>query len=198
MNRICGIYKITSPTGKIYIGQSVNINKRIGHYKCASCKEQVKLYHSIKKHGWSKHQFEILCECDKTELNDLEKHYIKFYDTFNTEHGLNLSDGGHTTKFTKESREKISKSKLGKKRPKSVRKKISKFKLGKKTHPNFKYSPHEYEIYNNSNELVYKFKLNVKKKLKELNLPLTTFSESYRNNTKIKHKIYMGWYMVKL
>lgn len=27
--KICGIYKITSPSGKIYIGQSIDIKRRI-------------------------------------------------------------------------------------------------------------------------------------------------------------------------
>jgi predicted GIY-YIG superfamily endonuclease len=30
------IYKITNPTGKIYIGQSVNINKRFNSYYSAN------------------------------------------------------------------------------------------------------------------------------------------------------------------
>ena len=42
MNKICGIYKITSPTGKIYIGQSANIKSRITNYKNARCKCQQK------------------------------------------------------------------------------------------------------------------------------------------------------------
>ena len=29
---ICGIYKITSPTGRIYIGQSKNIKQRFRDY----------------------------------------------------------------------------------------------------------------------------------------------------------------------
>ena len=73
---ICGIYKITSPSGKIYIGQSNNINDRISQYKRKKCKQQTILYRSIKKHGWDKHIFEILCQCDSEKLNELEK-YIK-------------------------------------------------------------------------------------------------------------------------
>lgn len=34
-----GIYKITSPTGKIYIGQSKNIPDRIKRYKGLRCKK---------------------------------------------------------------------------------------------------------------------------------------------------------------
>ena len=51
MDRICGIYKITSPSGKIYIGQSKDINLRIIYYKNARCKCQQKLYYSILKYG---------------------------------------------------------------------------------------------------------------------------------------------------
>lgn len=33
MNKLIGIYKITSPTDRIYIGQSKDINKRFNSYK---------------------------------------------------------------------------------------------------------------------------------------------------------------------
>jgi group I intron endonuclease len=89
-----GIYKITSPTNKVYIGQSVNIEKRILSYKNERCKSQPRLLRSIKKHGWDKHKFEILCQCLENELNGLEKYYIDLYQTFNNENGLNIRDGG--------------------------------------------------------------------------------------------------------
>ena len=47
---ICGIYKITSPTGKIYVGLSVNTHKRWSKYKRLECINQRKLYNSFKKH----------------------------------------------------------------------------------------------------------------------------------------------------
>jgi group I intron endonuclease len=107
MNKICGIYKITSPTGKIYIGQSANIKSRITNYKNARCKCQQKLYHSIIKYGWDIHIFELIHECQESELNDLEAYYIKLYDTFNTEHGLNLTTGGDHYKMSDETKLKI-------------------------------------------------------------------------------------------
>ena len=70
-----GIYKITSPSGKIYIGQSVNIANRLSKYKNANCKTQRVLYNSIIKYGWKAHKFEVLCECDIIELNDKERYY---------------------------------------------------------------------------------------------------------------------------
>jgi group I intron endonuclease len=47
-----GIYKITNPKGKIYIGQSVDIEKRKYYYQALHCKKQTMLYNSIKKYGW--------------------------------------------------------------------------------------------------------------------------------------------------
>ena len=47
-----GIYKIVSPSEKIYIGQSINIEKRWEkNYKTLKCKTQTKLYNSLKKYG---------------------------------------------------------------------------------------------------------------------------------------------------
>ena len=44
----CGIYKITSPTGRVYIGQSTAIEKRFNDYaRYTSCHRQVRLYASL-------------------------------------------------------------------------------------------------------------------------------------------------------
>jgi len=198
MNKICGIYKITSPSGKIYIGQSTNINKRILKYKNNDCYQQIKLYNSLLKYGWENHKFEIIHECEKFELNKFEKYYINYYNTFNTEHGLNLTDGGYSTKFTDESINKIKQSKIGIKKPISVRKKLSKIKKGIRPHINCKHLSSEYEIYNNNDELIFKGRINIKNKLKELNLPTYSFCKSYRNHHKIPKGKYCGWYVIKL
>jgi len=98
MNKICGIYKITSPTGKIYIGQSKNINRRKYEHKNNKCGHQTKIYKSIAKYGWNNHLFKIIYICTEDKLNDLEKYYIKLYNTFNTKHRLNLTEGGDVLK----------------------------------------------------------------------------------------------------
>lgn len=94
MTKICGIYKITSPSGKIYIGQSVNILNRFYRYKSYHCKMQPYLYNSLVKYGAENHRFEILQECELIQLNDLEKYYIELYSSFDKENGLNLKNGG--------------------------------------------------------------------------------------------------------
>jgi group I intron endonuclease len=74
-----GIYKITSPSKKVYIGQSVDIEKRFKAYSYCTCKNQKNLYRSLKKYGFDKHKFEILTECLESELNDKERYYQDLY-----------------------------------------------------------------------------------------------------------------------
>lgn len=113
-----GIYKITSPSNKIYIGQSRNIEDRIGHYKRLDCRSQIRIFNSLKKHGADKHKFEILCQCEINQLNELEKYYVDLFQTYNSEYGLNLRDGGgQRVKLSEEVKEKLSIGKMGAKNP---------------------------------------------------------------------------------
>ena len=67
-------------TNKKYIGQSIDIEKRWRtHKKKSTWKSQPNnyLYRAMNKYGIDKFKFEILCECNEDELNDLEIEYIK-------------------------------------------------------------------------------------------------------------------------
>jgi group I intron endonuclease len=83
-----GIYKITSPSNKVYIGQSINIERRFRHYKIMRCKDQVKIYNSLLKYGVDAHIFEVLELCETEELNNRERHYQDLFDS--VANGLNL------------------------------------------------------------------------------------------------------------
>jgi group I intron endonuclease len=109
---VIGIYKITSPSGKIYVGQSINIIIRWRKYKRLDCKNQIKLYNSFKKHGSENHKFEIVEECYLEQLNEREIFWMDKYKT--TANGLNIKDGGSFGKHSDETKLKISKSLLGK------------------------------------------------------------------------------------
>ena len=109
-----GIYKITSPSGRVYIGQSINIERRFRYYKSIACKEQIKIYNSLLKYGVDAHIFEVLELCETEELNNRERHYQDLYDS--VANGLNLLyvksehfNGGHS----EESKKKISDSLKG-------------------------------------------------------------------------------------
>ena len=76
MSKTCGIYKITSPTGKVYIGQSTHIESRISDYKrLTGCKKQVRLYASLKAHGAKAHSFEVVEPCLESQLNERERYW---------------------------------------------------------------------------------------------------------------------------
>lgn len=116
-----GIYKITSPTGKVYIGQSTNIEQRFYYYrKGKNYKFQTRLKHSIEKHGLEKHLFEIVEKCSAEELNLRERYYQDLYDATGVQ-GLNCRLQGtcdKSGKNTEESNRKRSESMKGKnKRP---------------------------------------------------------------------------------
>ena len=106
---VCGIYKITSPTGRVYIGQSVDINHRFGSYIKMYVKNegQVKLYRSFLKHGVENHSFEIIEECSEEELNCRERFWQDDFDVLNG--GLNCRLTKTEDKSGKVSNETLSK-----------------------------------------------------------------------------------------
>lgn len=88
-----GIYKITNPKGKIYIGKSINIEKRFNTYKNLHCKSQRRLYNSLVKHGVENHLFEVIFNCEEKDLLILEKYYQEFYQC-TSKNGLNCFING--------------------------------------------------------------------------------------------------------
>lgn len=83
-----GIYKITNPSGKIYIGQSVDIKRRFIDYKKSLKKQQIRLYNSIKKYGYENHIFEVVEECNIELLNKRERYWQDYYNVLSN-NGLN-------------------------------------------------------------------------------------------------------------
>jgi group I intron endonuclease len=152
-----GIYKITNPKKRIYIGKSIDVKNRWCLYKRFACKKQIRLYNSLKKYGYDKHKFEIIHPCLESELNELEQYYIQLYNTFNSEFGLNLRSGGEGGRHSEESKikmsilrrnrppmseeqkQKISIAHIGMKTSEETKKKMSDSKIGKswKSHSRF-------------------------------------------------------------
>lgn len=96
-----GIYKITNIiTNKCYIGQSINLKKRLKqHLKDYKYIKSRLLYKSFIKYGIENFSVEILeildiqeLELLKKTLDELETSYIKEYDSFNN--GYNMTEGG--------------------------------------------------------------------------------------------------------
>lgn len=131
--KICGIYMIKSPSGKIYIGQSVDVTRRIKRYKYFGAKEQPYLNNSLIKYGFYNHTIEVLEECRRIDLNTMEEYYIQKYNSFNSDIGMNLTSGGSQNwQISDATRIKM------KNRPKRIhseetKKKISESNTGKNT-----------------------------------------------------------------
>ena len=119
MKNNCGIYKITSPSNRVYIGQSKNIKYRWNQYKYFYEDYQKSLISkSIKKYGYDAHKFQILEVCEENELNDKEIYWINVYKSnikkYPSFKGLNFTDGGNLPpstlgrKFSEEEKNNIS------------------------------------------------------------------------------------------
>jgi group I intron endonuclease len=99
-----GIYKITNPKGKIYVGKSKNIELRFNqYYKIQCCKQQRKLYNSLCKYNPKHHNFDILEECSLDVINEREIFWIKKLNSI--KNGLNLTKGGDGGELADESKE---------------------------------------------------------------------------------------------
>ena len=127
-----GIYKITSPSGKIYIGQSICIRKRWKSYINNPNNKQYHLYRSFNKYGLDTHNFEIIHYCKVEELNELERYYQDFYDCIGR-NGLNCILQKTDAKpyiRSKELNHRMSLKNKGKKMSKESRLKMSKARKG--------------------------------------------------------------------
>lgn len=128
------IYKLTAPNGKVYIGQAKNLKKRLGQYSRYDCKRQTKLYNSLIKYEWKNFLSEVIEITIETNSDRREKFWIEYYNS--VEKGLNCQYGGNKTKhLSKETRQKMSNLKKGKKiKPHSEehRKNLSEAHIGKK------------------------------------------------------------------
>ena len=89
------VYKHTSPSGKVYIGQTCqSCTKRFGN-KGAGYDKSPHFYAAIQKYGWDNIKHEVMAkDLTKAEANWVEKYLIRYYNSDNKEHGYNMTIGG--------------------------------------------------------------------------------------------------------
>lgn len=132
--KVC-LYKITSPSGRVYIGQAWNITRRFREYGYIErSKQQTKLNSSFRKYGIKSHMFEIIHELpsDVTQpvLDIYEQLYIDLYRSCNVDM-MNLREAGSRGKHSDETKKKLSIIHTGKVLSSETRNKISKNRKGK-------------------------------------------------------------------
>ena len=116
--RLSGVYMLTSPSGKSYIGQAYNLEYRIKRYTYLDCEHQLALHNAFTKYGWESFKITLLYHTfDQTNieyvLNQLERDFIFIHNTMSP-NGYNLREGGDNSKMSDTSRARMSKSQRAK------------------------------------------------------------------------------------
>jgi group I intron endonuclease len=120
------IYRATSPSGKIYIGQTTeHIKKRISsHYYSSRAQgskaHSAKMGAALRKYGLDM-KWECLYRVPASELNDAEVAEINKHNSFKA--GYNSTAGGEGIRgfrFSEETKTKMSRAKIGRKMPEHV------------------------------------------------------------------------------
>lgn len=118
------IYKLTSPSNKCYIGQTINlVERKRTLYNPNKYYSGHRLDNAIKKYGIENFQYEIIIQIVESnkeklreKLDELEKFYIEKYDSYNNGYNMTLGGSGSNGCFqTEESKRKISEKAKGRK-----------------------------------------------------------------------------------
>ena len=131
---MCGIYCIENLiNGKKYIGQSVNIKRRLSVHKTLlknGKHDNEFLQRAWNKYGADNFTFSTLAECDISELDALETYYISLHNTTDDLRGYNHESGGHVNKaLSEETKIKIGRANKGHRHTSETKVKMSKSRM---------------------------------------------------------------------
>jgi tRNA nucleotidyltransferase/poly(A) polymerase len=134
MKVIKGVYCLTSPSGKRYVGVGCGkqgVFARWRMYKSYLCKNQTALYNALISHGSDNFKYEVILETDDVEkAKRVEIQLIALWNLTNPHYGYNISIGGDCgmlgKKFSEDHKRKISESNKGHKHSEETKKLISK------------------------------------------------------------------------
>ena len=130
-----GIYCIKNiVNGKVYIGSTNNLQRRLNDHK-RELNEGTHINDHLQK-SWNKYgencfDFFVLKECGVEDLLTQEDYYISVFDSLNPEKGYNLISADRTM-ISESTREKLSKSSTGRVFSDETKEKMRLAKLGKK------------------------------------------------------------------
>lgn len=116
---IYGIHNLLND--KWYVGQSINIDLRWKHHRCALDNKYHYNRHLLRswlKYGADNFEFVVLEECNVEELNEKEKSWISKLQAYTN--GYNICEGGDGTlgcKWSEESKRDFAESRLGEHNP---------------------------------------------------------------------------------
>lgn len=129
------VYLIISPTGRRYIGSTLqNIKRRWKAYTDLKCSSQKRIYNSLKKYGPEKHIFEVIWEGDVSEMLKMERILGEEHNVMDRKMGMNLRLPGYddvTGVVSEVTREKIRTAVTGMRSSDETKKKIGLSSSGK-------------------------------------------------------------------
>lgn len=126
---VCGIYKIENlVNGKVYIGQTVNSEKREIKHKTElknNVHHNLHLQRSYNKFGAESFKFIIIEICEESKLDEREIYWLNFYGGINSDRNYNIGEikGG---RISQEVKDKISLKNKGQKRTEETKRKMRK------------------------------------------------------------------------
>lgn len=143
------IYKATNIiNGKIYIGRTIDFDRRVREHKNHAKKDGGNFHKDILKFGFDSFVFEVIEECSVEELDSKEIYYInKFKTEFGEEYLYNICKGGlggcthdicgknnpmYGKHMSEETKKRISEKMRGVKKSDETRKRMSEAMRGKK------------------------------------------------------------------
>jgi group I intron endonuclease len=202
MKVIKGVYCLTSPSGKRYVGIGCGkqgIGGRWRQYKNYKCIEQPKLYNALKFYGSDNFNYEVLLETDDREkAKRVEIQIIALWNLTNPKYGYNCTAGGDgmlSYKMSEETKRKIGKKSKGRIHSSETRIKCGLSNRGKTWNRGRKHSE-ETKKKQSLTRKGRKLSEETKKKLSEINSgkkmseeQKRKISESHRNKKKIQDTI---------
>ena len=114
---ITGIYQIYCyATGKSYVGQSIDIHKRLRTHSLGNTKDCRALHAAIKKYPREQFRYDVLEVCSEETLHDRECHWIAALDSI-APNGYNIKSGGEGGRQSEETKRRIGNANRGRKLP---------------------------------------------------------------------------------
>jgi len=91
----CGIYLLKFPHGKLYVGQSIDVECRWETHFAESKRTTPRslVSRGIKKYGWQNVERSVLVFCNQVDLDEFEVRFIEGFGSL-TPHGYNIAAGG--------------------------------------------------------------------------------------------------------
>lgn len=88
----CGIYKLTAPDGRCYIGSSVRVEKRLRQHRWSLAEN--KHYNGRLQRAWNTHghfDFEIVERCEQSMLKEREQYWMDELQPYLIQCGFNIA-----------------------------------------------------------------------------------------------------------